>query len=114
MTDVAYQVNSDRPLSGPRIECMVEILFDLTAQDLRGLAACQADDWIQAVCLALNALPSEWMRVQGVKMIARRYSRRIGEAEQCIIVALGERLEDEKVAWMVEKRAHYQLPDGRS
>jgi hypothetical protein len=114
MTDVAYQVNSDRPINGPRIEAMCEILYDLTVQDLRGLAPCQADDWIHAVCLALNALPNEWMRVQWVKAIARRYGRRIGEAEQCIVVALGERLADEQVAWLCEKRLQYPLPDGRS
>lgn len=109
MTGVGYQENSDRPLGGPRIEAMCEMLFEMTRENLRELPACQADDWIAGTCRCINAIPTIHIKAAWVRVFARQMARFFScQSEQEFVAAIADRLADEKVAWIEDKRAHYQ------
>ena len=52
-----------------QIDCMAEVLFDMTREDLREFPACLVDDWIAGTCRCINAIPgihlkAAWVRVR--------------------------------------------------
>ena len=109
MTGVTYQANSDRPTAGvARIDCMAEILFDMTHVNLAETRMCLLDDWIAGTCRCINAIPGIHLKAAWVRVFAKQMALCFkGQTETEFTAAIADRLHDEAASWHEEKRTHY-------
>lgn len=101
------QGNDRPPIGSPRIDSMVEVVYELTSADLRQIPLCELDDYLAGVCLAIAALPCGFLQTQWIKLLARRFAVINHDPVEDLVAELASRVVDERESWAQEKLVHY-------
>lgn len=83
------------PVGSMRVDCMAEIVFEMTRTDLCRLPACLLDDWFNGFALAVGMLPTMTMKTVWVKQLTDRYEQFYPGGKQAMVTMLADRIVDQ-------------------